>query len=56
MFSSEICKILKNIYFVKHLRAAASDDYESDDSENDNRSYNESIKAVVCRCSSNRGS
>ena len=56
MFSSEICKILKNIYFVEHLRTAASDNCESDDSENDDRSYNESIKAVVCRCSSNRDS
>ena len=38
--------------FKEHLRAAASDGSENDDSENDDESYNESIEAVVRRCSS----
>ena len=45
MFSCEICDILKNSYFVEHLRAAASDGSESD--ENDDESYNKGTEAVV---------
>ena len=52
MFSCEICEIFKNTYFVEHLRTAASDGSESDESENDDESYNEGIEAVVRRCSS----
>ena len=52
LFSCEICEIFKNTYFVEHLRTAASDGSESDDSENDDESYDESIEAVVRRCSS----
>ena len=36
-------------------QTAASDDSESDESENDDESYNEGIEAVVCRCSSKQG-
>ena len=50
--SYETCKIFKNIYFVEHLRTAASDVNESDDRENDDENYNESIEAVVRSCSS----
>ena len=52
MFSYEICQIFKNIYFVEHLQTAASDGSKSDESENDDESYNESIEAVVRRGSS----
>ena len=56
MFSYEniflICDIFQNTYFVEHLRTAAFDGSESDDSENDDNSYSESIEAVVRRCSS----
>ena len=48
----KLCKIFKNIYFVEHLRTAASDVNESDDRENDDENYNESIEAVVRSCSS----
>ena len=50
MFSCEICEIFKSKYFVEHLRTAASDRSESDESENDDESYNEGIQAVVHRC------
>ena len=50
MFSCEICEIFKNSYFVENLRTASSDGNESDESENDDESYNESIEAVVRRC------
>ena len=36
--------------FKEHLRSAASDVSENDDTENDDESYNESIEAVVRRC------
>ena len=52
MFSCEICEIFKNTYFVEHLRTAASDGSESDESENNDESYNEGIETVVRRCSS----
>ena len=52
MFSCEICKIFKNTYFAEHLRTAASDGSKSDESENDEESYNEGIEAVIRRCSS----
>ena len=52
MFSCEICEIIKNTYFVEHLRTAASDGSESDESENNDESYNEGIETVVRRCSS----
>ena len=52
MPSCEICEIFKNTYFVKHLRMAGSNGSESDESENDDDSYDEGIEAVVCRCSS----
>ena len=52
MFSCEICEIFKNTCFIEYLRTAASDGSESDDSENDDESYDESIEAVVRRCSS----
>ena len=55
MFSCEICEIFKKTYFVDHLQMAASDGSESDESENDDESYNEGIEAVVCRCSSKQG-
>ena len=55
MFSCEICEIFKNTYFVEHLWMAASDGSESDESENDDESYNEGIEAVVRRCSSKQG-
>ena len=55
MFSWEICKIFKNTYFVEHLQTAVSDGSESDDTENDDESHNESIEAVLCRCSSRYG-
>ena len=51
MFSCEICEIFKNTYFVEHLRTAASDGSESDESENDDESYSEVIEAAVHRCS-----
>ena len=51
MFSCEICEIFKKTYFVDHLQMAASDGSESDESENDDESYNEGIEAVVHRCS-----
>ena len=35
MFYCEICEIFKNTYFVEHLRKAAADGSESDESEND---------------------
>ena len=47
MFSCEICDIFKNTYFVEHLRTAASDGSESDESENDDESYNKGAEAVV---------
>ena len=50
VFSCEICEIFKNSYFVENLRTASSDGNESDESENDDESYNESIEAVVRRC------
>ena len=52
VFSCEICKIFKNTYFAEHLRTAASDGSKSDESENDEESYNEGIEAVIRRCSS----
>ena len=52
MFCCEICKIFKNASIVKHLRMAAFDGSESNNSENDDESYNESIEAVVCNYSS----
>ena len=52
MFFCEICESFKNTYFVEHLRTGASDGSKSDESENDDESYNEGIEAVVCRCSS----
>ena len=52
VFSCEICEIFKNTYFVEHLQTAASDGSESDESENDDESYNEVIEAVVRICSS----
>ena len=55
MLSCEICEIFKNTYFVEHLRTAASDGSESDESENDDESYNEGIEAVVCWCYSKLG-
>ena len=39
MLSCEICEIFKNTYFVEHLRMAASDGIESDESENDDESF-----------------
>ena len=50
MFSCEVCEIFKNTYFMKNLWTAALDGSESDDSENDDEIYNESIEAVVRRC------
>ena len=50
MFSCEICEIFKKTYFVEHLQMAASDGSESDESENDDESYNEGIEAVARRC------
>ena len=50
MFSCEVCEIFKNTYFMKHLWTAAPDGSESDDSENDDEFYNESIEAVVRWC------
>ena len=41
------------IVFVEHLRKAATDGSESDESENDNESNNEGIGTVVHKCSSN---
>ena len=41
-----------NTYFVERLWMTASDGSESDESENDDESYNEGIEAVVRRCSS----
>ena len=55
MFSCEICKISKNTYIVEHLWTASSDSSESDERKNDDKSYNEGTKAVVCRCSSKWG-
>ena len=52
MFSGEICEIFKNAYIVEHLRTVASDATESNNSENENESYNESRETVVCNCSS----
>ena len=52
MFSREICNVFKKTYFVEHLRRAASDGSESNESESDDESYNEVIEAVVRRCSS----
>ena len=52
MLSYEICEIFKNTYFVKHLQTTASDGNESDETENDDESHNEGIKAVFRRCSS----
>ena len=52
MLSCEICEILKNTYFVEHLQTAGFDGIESDESKNDDGSYNEGIKAVVRRCTS----
>ena len=37
---------------VQNTAKAASDGSESDESENDDESYNEGIEAVVRRCSS----
>ena len=51
MFCCQICEIFKNTYFVEHLQTAAFEDSESDESKNDDESYNEGIEAVVCRCS-----
>ena len=45
-------KLFKNTYFAKHLQTAVSDGSESDDSENDDENYHESIEAVVRRYSS----
>ena len=50
MFSCEICEIFNNTYFLEHLQTAASNGSESDDSENDDENYNESIEVVVNRC------
>ena len=52
VLSCKICKIFKNASIVKHLRMAAFDGSESNNSENDDESYNESIEAVVCNYSS----
>ena len=52
MLSCEICEVFKNTYFVEHLGTAASDGSESNESENNDESYNEGIVAVVGRCSS----
>ena len=52
MFSCEICEIFKNTCFIEYLRTAASDGSESDDSENDDESYNVSREAIVRRYSS----
>ena len=41
-----------NTCFIEYLRTAASDGSESDDSENDDESYNISIEAIVRRYSS----
>ena len=51
MLSIEICEILKNTYFVEHLRTTASDGSECDESENDDESYSEVIEASDRRCS-----
>ena len=51
MFSCEICEIIKNTYFVEHLRTAASDGSESDENENNDESYNKGIEEVLRRCS-----
>ena len=50
MLSCKICESFKNTYFVEHLKTAASHGNENGDSENDDKTYNESIEAVVCRC------
>ena len=50
VLSCEICEIFKNTYFVEHLQTTASDGSESDETENDDESYNEGIKAVFRRC------
>ena len=52
VFSFAIFELFKNTYFVAHLQTVAYDGSKSDDSENDDESYNESIEAVVRRCSS----
>ena len=51
VFCCQICEIFKNTYFVEHLQTAAFEDSESDESKNDDESYNEGIEAVVRRCS-----
>ena len=52
VLSCEICEVFKNTYFVEHLQTADFDGTESDESKNDDGSYNDGIKAVVCRCTS----
>ena len=43
-------------YFMEHLRTVGSDGSESDDSENDDVSYNESIEVVFVDVLENRDS
>ena len=43
-------------YFIEHLRTAGSDGSESDDSENDDVSYNESTEVVFVDVLQNRDS
>ena len=45
-----------HIYFMEHLRTVGSDGSESDDSENDDVSYNESIEVVFVDVLENRDS
>ena len=55
VFSCELCEISKNIFSYRTSLVSASDGSESDESGNDDESYNdynEGIEAVVCRCSS----
>ena len=52
-FLEHLQLFFKNIDFVEHLRKAATDGSESDESENDNESNNEGIGTVVRKCSSN---
>ena len=51
-FPVKFKKLFKNTYLAKHLQTALSDGSESDDSENDDENYHESIEAVVRRYSS----
>ena len=56
MFSCEVYKIFISTYFVEHLRTAASEGRESDESENDDESYNEGREASFADVLQNRDS